>query len=361
MVYLLNDDEVKSELGEAFSSVMINPTVTWAKFVLTDDKTNANGERIPHQEFTNVIRSGLHMPVKMAIGEISPGHPGTKPLGTITHLKEVQTDDGASAIVAIAALWGQERPADVQFIKDRFAAQLPVDVSWEILYEDATFNAETSSMDLQGTVLRAATIVGNPAYEGRTQFLSIAAKKKSEATIDDQSDTTDAGNYSEDKLDKIEELQAKVAELEPKLTEVREQLTAKETSLAERETELEQLKGNLSALEAEIEPLREFKSSVDAEIAKAEKIAAVKTKFQEAGLKKDDEYFDTNSEKLLKMDEDTLSFVIQEMASNLTTEEHISSDASTHTKIPNLLNTDEEVDYKNPKVLGQLLRTQGKK
>ena len=80
VVELLNDEEVKSEMGEAFASFMLNPTVTWAKFILTDDRKNANGERVPKEEFHNLLRTGVHMPVKMALGEISQGHPDTKPL-----------------------------------------------------------------------------------------------------------------------------------------------------------------------------------------------------------------------------------------------------------------------------------------
>jgi len=148
VIYFISEDEVKTEMGEAFAAFMLNPVITWAKFILTDDRKNANGERVPKEEFVNLISTGIHMPVKMANGEISAGHPGTKPLGTITHLKEMIAEDGTSAIVAIAALWSQERPADVEFIKTRFADKQPVDVSWEILYDDATFNPDFQSMEL---------------------------------------------------------------------------------------------------------------------------------------------------------------------------------------------------------------------
>lgn len=185
MVELLNETEVSALFSTAASQILVNPTVTYVKFTLTDDKVNANRQRIPDSEFQNLIRTGMNMPIKMAVGEISPGHEDTKPLGVMTHLKEVVTEFGNKAIIALAALWTEERPADVQYLKQRFAEGKPIDVSWEILYEDAVLNPEQNSMDLVSTVLKAATIVGNPAYTGRTQFLSVAAKKWSKAYIEE--------------------------------------------------------------------------------------------------------------------------------------------------------------------------------
>lgn len=188
VVQLISEEDVSSEMGEAFASYMLNPTVVWAKFILTDDKKNANSQRIPEEEFKNLMASGIHMPVKMALGEIKPGHDDSKPLGVITHLKKIVSEEGANALVALAALWSDERPSDVQYIKDRFASNLPVNISWEILFSDSLWNEEQGSEDLLGTVLKAATVVGEPAYEGRTSFLSVAAKKWSKAYIEELPD-----------------------------------------------------------------------------------------------------------------------------------------------------------------------------
>jgi hypothetical protein len=190
VLQLLEENEISSEMGEAFASYVLNPTVVWAKFILTDDRKNANGQRIPKEEFSNLMRSGIHMPIKMAIGEIADGHDDSKPLGVITHLKEILTEEGTNALVALAALWGEERPADVKYIRESFNSGTPVNVSWEILYSEASFNNDTGSMDLHDTVLRAATVVGTPAYEGRTQFLSVAAKKWSPAYIEELPDSS---------------------------------------------------------------------------------------------------------------------------------------------------------------------------
>lgn len=183
VVQLISEKEASEHVGEAYASLLMNPTVVWAKFILTDDRTNANSQRVPEEEFDNLMTSGIHMPVKMAYGEIKQGHEDSKPLGVITHLTRVLDEAGANAIIALAALWGEERPADVRFIKDKFENGEEVNVSWEILFEDSVYNATTGSEDLLGTTLKAATIVGNPAYKGRTPFLTVAAKKWSNAYV----------------------------------------------------------------------------------------------------------------------------------------------------------------------------------
>lgn len=340
VVQFISENEVKSEMGESFASYMLNPTVTWAKFILTDDQTNANGERIPKEEFANLILSGVHMPVKMALGEISGGHPGTKPLGTITHLKEVALEDGASAIVALAALWGQERPADVEFLKQRMAEQKPVEVSWEILYEDSSLNEERGSRDLLGTILRAATVVGNPAYEGRTPFLTIAAKKKSEATLDETID--DSQNLAEDTLNEIEQLKADMAQIQQKLDEALAQLEANKTALSEKDAEIARLTDESATKETELTSLKEFKASIDAEKEKNEKLDSIKNKFKEAGIEKGEDFFTgENAKKLLEYSDEQLDFMIQEL--KVFAEAAKTSTASTRTsiKVPALINTDD--------------------
>lgn len=432
MVYLLSESEARAELGEAFASIVSNPTVVWTKFILTDDMRNGNGQRIPREEFANLIKTGIHMPVKMAKGEISRGHAGTEPLGSITHLKVVTLPDGSEAVMALAALWGEERPADVQYIKQQFAEKKPVDISWEILYEDASYNVDHNSIDLFGTVLRAATVVGEPAYEGRTRVLSVAARKWSKAYVSELPKTSflyvdgeerlfpiideegkidrtrlkdalaelqmsgvseetkkaktevvktliekfEAGasieevtslflsnpDLTEEALKNIEELEAQVAEMEPKLTDALAQLEAKETLLAEKENAIAELTEKLNAIEPELQTLRDFKAEIEAEAAKIEKMDAIKSKFTEAGIEKDDQYFTENFEKFAGMDESLLEFFIQEMAANLSSEaaKQSSTASKNTTKIPAL--TGSEGSDTSVKALAQYLREQtGKK
>jgi hypothetical protein len=350
VLQLVDKSEAKSILGEAFASFLTNPTVTWAKFILTDDRMNGNGMRIPQSEFGNLINTGIHMPVKMALGEIAPGHNDSKPLGVITHLAEFPTDDGASSIIALAALWGEERPADVAFIKERFAQGQPVDISWEILYQDEVFNETLSSIDLQGTALRAATVVGNPAYQGRTPFLAISAKQASA----DEQETRDEN--TEDKTVE-KELQEKLDAALAQIETLKAQLSEKDTAIAELTTQKE-------TLETEIAPLKEFKEQADAEQAKSEKLQSIKTKFEEAGLTKDEEYFKTNEERLLALDEASLDFMVAELkafasVSKPESKEEDSSNNSSKTKIPAIRG--ENGERKSVKEIATALREHGKK
>lgn len=434
MVELISDEEVRTEMGSAFASFMLNPTVIWAKFILTDDRKNANGQRIPKEEFANLMRSGIHMPVKMAIGEIERGHDGSEPLGVITHLKEISTGDGTSAIVALAALWGQERPADVQFIRERFRTGEPVNVSWEILYGDALFNEEIASIDLRDTVLRAATVVGEPAYEGRTQFLAVAAKKWGKAYIEKLPDSsflyvdgngeryipimdadgtvertrlsdamTELGQLNlpgnllkekkgllqhligrfeagasinevsaeyldlippteEAKLNTIEELKAELARVQGLLDEATATVQTKETALSEREATLAEKDAEITRLtelttqfETELAPLREFKASADAEIQRKEKLDKVRTKFVEAGIQKDDQYFTDNEETLAAMTDEQLDFMVQELKAFAATKTSESSKKTT-TKIPALTNEDNSGEQPSIQEMAAYLR-----
>lgn len=375
---LLNADEVIAEFGEAVASlVRKNPAVVWAKFILTDDLPNGNNMRIPKEEFSNIINSGVHMPIKMAEGSIE-NHENSKPLGVITHLLERD-----NRILALAALWHKERPSDVEYIKNRVAEKKPVDVSWEILYDEMEMS-EDGVANLYGTALAAATVVKDPAYEGRTPFLAVAAKanKWSPAYInllDDSAflyvrdgkryfpvldkdgnvdenrlpiikeeiaesslpkkviksienainiiknrfnDGTDLATINkeakviissleeitEEKLDELEKLTKRVEELEAKLAEAEKSLQEKTNALAEKETAL-------SEKETKLVELEEYKASIEAEVEKVEKLNSIKQKFNEAGIEKEETYFDENADALLALDPATLDFVLQEMVS----------------------------------------------
>ncbi len=256
--------EIDKNEDEAFAAISLNPAVTWAKFILTDDLPNANKQRIPLDEFDNIIKTGIFMPIKMAYGAISDGHPDTYPLGVISHLKKVKNQ-----IHGLAALWERERPEDVKLIKERYADGKPLQLSWEMLYANSSI--ENGVTDLRDLALKAVTLVGEPAYEGRTPITAVAS--------------TDS-NLEVDKLEK-EEYETKIAELEAAVT-------AKETELVS---------------------LREFKATVDKEKADAEKLASIRAKFVSAKIEKDEAYFTENREKLLSLEPEVLDFMLQEMVS----------------------------------------------
>lgn len=260
--------------NEAFSALALNPSVTMCRFVLTDDQKNLNNQRIPESEFDNIIKTGVYMPIKMAVGEIKDGHEESTPIGVISHLKKV-----ANQIIGLAALWGRERPDDVKMIKDRYQNKQPLQLSWEMFFSESTIK-EDGVEDLLGTALRAITLVGLPAYAGRTPIIAVASENKP--------------NLEDKKLEELEKLQTEIEELKASLT-------AKDTEL--------------STLQAEITVLRDYKSSIEKVKEEETKLASIKSKFSEAGVEKEETYFETNKEMLLGLSSETLDFMIQEMVS----------------------------------------------
>jgi len=283
---------VGEEEDEAFAAVAKNKTFNYLKFILTDDLPNANKQKIPQDEFENLIQSGFFTPLKMAFKQVKDGHDESFPLGVITHLKQ-----DSNQIRGIAALWSRERPEDVQLVKESYAKKIPLNVSWEIMYSDSEVDEEGIEI-LKGTSLRAATIVGLPAYEGRTPIYAVASKE------------------TED-LHKME-----VEQLQAELTEIK-------TKYDEAQTKIK----NLEEQQAELLVLREFKAAVDAKEQKEQKLAAIKTKFVDAGITKEDEYFATNQDLLLNLSDEALDFMIQELVSFA---EKLPANSSKKTEIPEI-------------------------
>ena len=290
---------------EALASVASNPHFNFVKFILTDSKPNANKQRIPDEEFPNLIKTGLYTPFKKAVKTVEDGHDFALPLGVITNLKQEE-----NYIVGIAALWNRERPEDVEQIKEAIAEKKPLNVSWEILYTDSKTD-DDGVENLYGTSLRAATIVGLPAYSGRTPIFAFAST---------QEDT---------KLEELEKLQAKLADAEKQLADANELLAQNKETIAE-----------LTPLKDEVVTLREFKASIDAEKEKAEKLDAIKTKFAEAGLEKEDKFFEDNAETLLSFSDNALDFFIQEQVSFA---EANQKESGASRKLPNMTNDGEEM------------------
>ena len=286
-------DEDETKL--ALAAISLNPAVTWLKFVLTDDKPNANHRRVPKEEFSNLINTGIFMPIKMEDGNLRGNHADSKPIGVITHLKEV-----GDKIIGLAALWLLERTKDVEQIKKAYSDKEPIQLSWEILYDTVRDIAESEDKDLCGTALRGVTIVGVPAYEGRTPVIEVASIK-------------------EDTLE-IAELETKVSELE--------------ASIASLTTENSNLKVQL----IELETLRTFKSNIEQAEANLKKLASIKEKFNAAGLKKEDEYFETNKELLLGLAESVLDFMVQEMV--VFASKTVATSSVTTPEVPNIVNND---------------------
>lgn len=406
IVQLVQDSELEGEMGEAFSSVLLNPAVAWAKFILTDDIPNANKQRIPIEEFANLIKTGIYMPVKMAKGSINDGHDNSEPLGVMTHLKH----DG-NKIVAIAALWSKERPADIEYIKSQIESEKPVNVSWEILYGDSSFD-DKGVEDLHDVALRAATIVGLPAYAGRTQMLAVAARKWSPAytkalpdncfllkdrqlPYKDMEGKIEVSRFPElleelktlslpenevkvarAKLKRLKEMMETGAstkdiegELDLDLTvqpvapetednkleelkELQDKFASMEATLASKDKEISDLKLEITRLteestvkETELASLKEFKLEADAKVTAKAKLEGIRTKFNEAGVEKTEDYFTQNSEFLLGLEDAQLDFMIQELVSFAKQTEN--TETASKKKIPNLQVEQKTTDVKS--------------
>jgi hypothetical protein len=275
---------------EAFASISLNPTFQWAKIVVTDDQPNANKNRVPLEEFDNVIKTGIFAPIKMAESEISRGHQEAmgKPIGTIAQLVKVN-----NKIIALAALWKRERPDEIELLKTMYKDGNPPNVSWELSYAESKLDEGIET--LYGISLNGLAVVNAPAYSGRTPFIAMASDQLNE----------------EDKVE--EELKQKISELE---------------------TELEKLKMDLTTKDAELDSLRQYKQEVEAEKSKITRLAEIKQKFEDAKIEKDENYWNEKAEVLLKLDDASINFMIQELVSFSE-----ATASTTKVEIPNLHST----------------------
>lgn len=351
--------------NEAAAAIGLNPFFSWAKFILTDADTNLNGQRIPEEEFENLIRTGIFTPLKMDFYKVSEGHSEAekKPIGVITNIKKDVINE-SPALVALAALWRKERPEDVSLLKKMIDEGNPPKVSWEITYSQAEVDEQNAEV-LKGTVLTGVAIVSNPAYEDRTRFLAMAAEeseseKWTRKYINDLPDSCflyiePGGEKDEEgktvprslrhlpykdvngEID-VEHLRNAIVRLSQENTgkdwlseSLRQKLLNKarkilqsynkeekstmenEEKFAEYESRIKELEAELQSLGAELQELRAYKETVEAEKAKAEKLSNIKQVFTKYGVEKPQSYFEDNAEMLLALSEDALEFLIQDL------------------------------------------------
>jgi hypothetical protein len=146
-----------------------NPLLTPIELVFTDDKPNANKQGIKKSEFPNIIKSMSYMPIKANFNGMIYGHANSLPVGIIIEGKEDN-----DKIIAHGALYNDEFPELVEFLKHESSAGKDINFSWELRYKDSVLEDGVSW--LTGVVTKAITAVSNPAYEGRTNLLSISSK-----------------------------------------------------------------------------------------------------------------------------------------------------------------------------------------
>jgi hypothetical protein len=273
---------VRLEKKQVEYASLDNPTLTWMEFIFTDDLPNANKVGIKADQFASILQTGILMPLKAAEGTIAPGHEGSTPLGVIANLAEKYNETlNKTDILGKAALWSEERKEDIEQIKTAYASGDPLEISWELLFsEDVT--DEEGIRWLQAPIVRAATLVGVPAYSGRTPVLAVAS-------VEDV-------NVSETKT---EETQVELEELTQKLAEATSRIT--------------ELEASLKTLTEEASGLREFKASVEAKEAKAALLNTRLAAFAESGLTFSAEDINAKQDAWLSLNDEAFNFLVGEL------------------------------------------------
>lgn len=203
-------------------------------FIFTDFRPNGNKQAVPKEERENLMASALYKPVKIAYdGHAWAGHAEAVPIGPITRVFDVE-----DALVAEAVIWKHEFPEIYQLLST--AAQedpTAINFSWEMQYAQSEVNDGVEW--LRGCNVLAATIVQNPAYQGRTHLIALSEQMQEASEVSDVVELTQSSDFSADE-------RAPVAE---QVTHV----------CAENDADLE---NQLRALREEVEQLRKFRQSV---------------------------------------------------------------------------------------------------
>jgi len=357
--------------SEAEAATLQDTHAVWLKFVFTDDQPNANKQGIRQDEFEGIIKTGVHKPIKKAWGEdIAPGHEDAIPIGTVANL-----DQDGNQIIGLASIWESEFPTEAASIRSAYAEKKPLNISWELYYADSEFDEEGIEW-LKGVSTRGATIVGIPAYDGRTPILAVASKwstkyinelpdsaflyiesggtkdedgktiprnlrhflyKDAEGNVDlphlrnalssiPQSNLPNdvksrVSKKAENLLEKQKEGESSM-ELEQALKELEQaqkdkaKLEDEKKVLATNLTETKASLEELLALKDEVEQLRQYKETVEAERVRNAKVKDRLAKFGEAGVEMTEEQFMSEADRWLGLDDEAFSFVLTQLVNS---------------------------------------------
>lgn len=241
-----------------------HPFLGWLNFILTDSAPNKNQQGIPESAFASLVESGKLMPIKVAEGQINDGHENALPLGPIAELAILNNQ-----IVGKAALWKVERADAYAMLKQMHDAGESINISWELGYTESSTD-EGGVEWITDPILRGATVVGNPAYAGRTQVTAIAS-----------------------------------ASGEPNEPEV-EEVVAEDTNAAE----LESLKSEVTRLTEEVTTLRTYKEERELKDAAEAKFNERLSAIVSAGVSYTDEEIASFKETWLSMNDDAFTNMV---------------------------------------------------
>lgn len=273
-----------AEITDVPSGDFSHPFLTKIKFIFADNQGNANAQGIEEEDFDGIIKSSIHMPIKIRYTHSGAGgHDMAIPIGHITSMIKSSNEDRAE-LHGEALLYNEEFPDEIDYLKQRHAEGQAPGISWELAYQDAV--QKNGINWLKGAITRAATFVKFPAYGSRTALLAIA-ERQGDAKFIEALQTLINDWASEDNIDKggmnvdeLEKLQKELAEALAKITEL-------ETKLAESETKVEEATATITILTDENNTFK-----------KTALISERTTKLVEAGVK-----VETDQEKLAQKQE----------------------------------------------------------
>ena len=274
------DFEFETALAEIIES-SDHPLITTAKFIFADDRPNGNAQAIPFEEFDNVAKSAIGMPVKINFRKVkktngsqgeATSHVGSYPIGHIRRMETITADDGSHQLIAYADLWSEEFPDIVGWLKDAYANGDAPGISWELKYREGILKDGIEW--LKGVIASAATFVHAPAYGPRTALLALASIQNFEDHGDEVATMLLA--IAEQLKTPIEDDKDKggnrmTPEEEAKLRADAEKATTFAAEAASKQEEIERLLGEISTKDEEITALQD-------EVASMQKLALIESR-----------------------------------------------------------------------------------
>ena len=254
-----------------------NPNLGWLSFVLTDSEPNNNKQGIRKDAFTVLIESGQLMPVKMARGEIAADHTGAEPLGAIA---ELSIDE--SKVLGKAVIWKRDRAEEYEILTAMSADNKLPHISWEIAYTKSELDDDGVEW-ISDPMLRAATIVGDPAYGDRTPILSVASTNASEDEFEDEDPEEEESEDETPEEDNVED--------------------------EEGDEDAEQLK-RIEDLEKEVKELQAYKDTIEKEAASAALLKSRVEALSAIGVGLTQEEIEAEKDSWLEMSDETFTSVL---------------------------------------------------
>jgi hypothetical protein len=281
--------EVPNEGADRFK----NPYLTVAKFIFADDKgaptstaIDGNLQGIEASDFDDVIKSAIDMPVKMKFtGAGAANHLGSYVIGHITSMDKVQAEDGTNQLIASAALYAEEYPEEIEYLKESFDKKEAPGISYEMAFSDSII--KNGVQWLKNVITCAATFVRSPAYGNRTALLALASAKNDSELLETMKtfiaqaegdsgiiNPNNKGGINVDELEKakqeLETLKAEAATKTSEITRLGDEITQRDTTIGELTEKVSTLERERT-IESRVRKFTEAGFTLEADAEKADK------------------------------------------------------------------------------------------